>query len=89
MRPTNSRSSNPPTPICLHPTSWPRTIAAAALTAGSLHYIPVPPASKTKRYLGLFFNGGGTTPTITVTGWITTATMLQTNKAYPDAFDIT
>jgi hypothetical protein len=66
-----------------------RTIAAASLTAGSLHYIPVPPASKTKRYLGLFFNGGGTSPTITVTAFITTAQMLQTNKAYPDAFDIT
>lgn len=66
-----------------------RTIAASALTAGSLHFIPVPPASKTKRYLGLYFDGGGTTPTITVTGWITSAQMLQTNKAYADAFDIT
>lgn len=64
------------------------TRTAAQLTAGSLHYLPVPQASKTKRYLGLNFNGGGTTPTITVTAWFAPSTSLQAHKAYPDAFEI-
>lgn len=49
-----------------------RTILAADLTAGSTHWIDVPQASGSrKRYLGLRFNLGGTTPTITVTAWLT------------------
>lgn len=42
----------------------------AILTVGSRHIILIPPGSKTKRYLGLNFNGGGTTPTITVDAFI-------------------
>lgn len=65
-----------------------RPIDYLLLTAGSLHYIPVPSASKSKRYLGLYFNGGGTTPTVTVTAWFTTAKSLQAYKSYADAIEI-
>lgn len=47
-----------------------RTIAAASLTAGSIHIIGIPPKSVTKRYIGLNYNVGGTTPTITCTAWV-------------------
>lgn len=65
-----------------------RVIAAASLTAGSIHYIPLPPGAKTARYLGLSYTGGGTTPTITVTAWITAQNMIQSYKSYPDGFTI-
>lgn len=65
-----------------------RTIAAANLTAGSFHVLPIPPGSKTKQYLGLYFNGGGTTPTVTVTAWIAPLSMLAKHKNYPDALTI-
>tara|TARA_R110001599_G_scaffold171353_1_gene362433 strand:+ start:446323 stop:446745 length:423 start_codon:yes stop_codon:yes gene_type:complete len=59
------------------------TIAAADLTAGSLHYIPV---TKTLlRYIGLYFDVGGTTPTGTFTAWLTTADHVADTKAYPDS----
>ena len=65
-----------------------RSILAADLTAGSLHYLPIPPGSKTKRYLGAFYNVGGTTPTITVTAFIQPMNMIQVEKVYPDNITI-
>lgn len=66
-----------------------RTIAAAALTAGSIHVITVPPGSVTKRYLGAYFDGGGTTPTITVTAGIVPLSMVDLpKKYYADGFTI-
>ena len=44
-----------------------RVISYADLTAGAIHYVPVPPGSITKRYIGANYTLGGTTPTITVT----------------------
>jgi hypothetical protein len=66
-----------------------RVIAASALTAGSVHIIPFPPGAITKRYLGLGYDGGGTTPTITVTAWITAMSMIHMWKSHPDGFTIT
>jgi len=63
--------------------------ARADLTAGSKWVIPIPPGKKTKRYLGLYFNGGGTTPTITITAWIAPLSMLGGYKSYADGFAIT
>lgn len=61
---------------------------AAQLTAGSLHVIPLPPGAETKRYLGLGYDGGGTTPTITVTAWFAPMSMIQRDANYPDGFTI-
>lgn len=47
------------------------TRTAAQLTAGSLHFLPIPPGWPTKRYIGLSYNVGGTTPTATFTAWLT------------------
>lgn len=62
--------------------------AGAALTVGTRHIIPLPPGSKTKRYLGAYFNGGNT-PTITVTAFIAPLSFLGGWKAYADGFAIT
>lgn len=47
-----------------------RTIAAAALTAGSIHHIPIAAGVAMLQYLGAIFTLGGTTPTVTVTAFI-------------------
>lgn len=66
-----------------------RVIAAASLTAGSKHVIPLPAGAKTKRYLGAGFDGGGTTPTITVTAFIQPLSMIESGaKYYPKGYAI-
>lgn len=65
-----------------------RTIAAADLTAGSIHFIPVPPGAVTKRYVGGYYNGGGTTPTITATIWLAPMAMIDRIKAYAKGYTI-
>lgn len=55
----------------------------ALLAAGATLGIPVPMGSITKRYIGLYFDGGGTTPTITVTAWFTPWSMVQKAKTFP------
>lgn len=66
-----------------------RVIAAADLTAGSIHIMPIPQDAITKRYLGLQYDGGGTTPTITVTGWICPASMIHVWDPQPNGYTIT
>ncbi len=65
-----------------------RTILYSALTLGSIHYIPVPRGIKAARYLGLYFDGGGTTPDITVTAWFANSDTIQSYKSFADAIEI-
>lgn len=65
-----------------------RTITAANLSAGSMHFLSIPPGAQTKRYLGAFFNGGGTTPTITATIFFAPATMIPVLKTYAKGYTI-
>jgi hypothetical protein len=65
-----------------------RTILYSDLTAGSIHVIPVPPGSITKRYIGVNYNGGGTTPTITATIFLQPMSMIQQNKDYAKGYTI-
>lgn len=65
-----------------------RTIAAASLSAGSVHYLVVPPGAKSKRYLGAYYNVGGTTPTVTVTAHLIPLSMVQNYKAYAKNYTI-
>lgn len=65
-----------------------RAILAADLTAGSIHYLPLPAGAKTKRYLGLNYNVGGTSPSVTCTAFIQPANQVQAFKAYADGFTI-
>lgn len=58
-------------------------ILAANLSAGTLVIFPLQPhAVPAQRYLGMKAVLGGTTPTITVTAWITSMKMVQTYKAF-------
>ena len=57
---------------------------AAQLSLGSRHIIPIPPGSITEQYLGLYFNGGGTSPTVTIKAHIAPLSMLGQWKAHAD-----
>jgi hypothetical protein len=63
-----------------------RTIARATLVAGYKFALAIP--SKVLRYLGASYTLGGTTPTITVTAWITAMDLVQAEKYYPDAITV-
>lgn len=65
-----------------------RVISYALLLASTLHYIPVPPGAVTKRYLGLGYDGGGTTPTITGTAWFTSMKMIDAQRIYPSGYTV-
>lgn len=55
----------------------------ALLAAGAVVTVPLPMGTITQRYIGLYYNGGGTTPTITVTAWFCPASMVDKNKFFP------
>jgi len=65
-----------------------RTIAAALLTAGSIHEIKIPQGATLERYLGLAFDVGGTTPTITVTAWLGETGSLPSVRTYANGYDV-
>lgn len=54
---------------------------AAQLSLGSSHFLPIPPGFPTKRYLGLRATLGGTTPSVTLTAWLTTASLFSIQAA--------
>lgn len=58
------------------------------LTAGVVKILPIPPGSILKRYLGLKHNGGGTTPTITVTAFLTMMSMADALRTYAKGYTI-
>ena len=63
-------------------------ITRAVLVAGYKLVIPLPPGMKSKRYLGIRYTLGGTTPSVTVTAEIQPQNMVQMNNVYPDGFTI-
>jgi hypothetical protein len=65
-----------------------RTILAADLAVGSRHILPIPPGSKRLRYLGINYNVGGTTPTITVTAFIAPLSFLGGWKAHAKGYTV-
>jgi len=61
-----------------------RTILAAALTAGSLHFLEIPIGTPIERYIGARLTLGGTTPTITADLFVTSRRMFsKIAKSYP------
>lgn len=54
-----------------------QAIARATLVAGYQFFLPIPPGYPTKRYLGVNYNVGGTTPSITITAWLTTHSLFS------------
>jgi len=65
-----------------------KTITAANLAVNTLHVIDIPEDVATLQYLGVAFDGGGTTPTVTITAWLAEKGTSITNlyKA-PNGFD--
>lgn len=63
-----------------------RIISYADLTAGSVQYIDLPAKTPTKRYLGLQYTLGGTTPTITLTAALQPKSMIEAKTDYASGF---
>lgn len=63
-----------------------RTIVAADLKAGATQTVGIPIGTPTKRYLGAFYDVGGTTPTITVTAAVVPQDFVARQDYYPGAF---
>lgn len=63
-------------------------VAAGALAAGKIYAFPIMPGRLTERYLGMGYDGEGTTPTITVSAHVEPHGFAQLNKLYPDAIVI-
>jgi hypothetical protein len=65
-----------------------RVIAEADLSAGSVHYLPIPPGAITKRYIGLKFDNVSGTTGVTVTAFLQPMSMIQRSKVYADGITI-
>lgn len=79
---TSTISSSPDTLVAV---AFTNAQAAALLFAGAVIVVPLPSGSVTKRYLGAHYTGGGTTPTITVSGSIMPLSMIQRQAYYASA----
>lgn len=64
------------------------SIGYAALTAGSLHVLPVPVNSAFERYVRVYYNVGGTSPSVTVTAFLQPLSMVYKYRAYADNITI-
>lgn len=65
-----------------------QAIGYASLTAGSRHIIPIPVGATLERYLGVKYDVGGTSPSVTVTAFLTPLSMVDKYTAYADGFTI-
>lgn len=64
-------------------------LTAAQLAAGALWFLGLPSGTPTLRYLGLQYTTGGTTPTITVTAWLTARSLFSlTPTHYPKNYAV-
>ena len=63
-----------------------RPILAAALTAGSKHFLALDPSHDVERYVGLRHILAGTSPSITFSSALMTFEQFATWKAYPNAY---
>ena len=64
------------------------SIGYASLTAGSTHVLPVPVGAAVERYLRVYYNVGGTSPSVTVTAFLQPLSMVQKYKSYADGITI-
>lgn len=65
------------------------TKTAAQLAAGTNHILPLPAGISLERYLALYFNVGGTSPSVTVSAWLIRQADAEKYKAYANASRIT
>lgn len=64
------------------------SIGYAALTAGSTHVLPIPVGVSVERYLRVYYNVGGTSPSVTVTAFLQPLSMIPKLKSYADNITI-
>lgn len=74
----SSASANLSSPTVLNR----RVLTAAQLALGAIFFMPLPPGAPSQRYLGLNYDVGGTTPTLTVTAALVPAKFIDMIKAY-------
>lgn len=65
------------------PTASPAT---SLLAAGKSYFFGVPPGTPTQQFIGLNYVLGGTTPTITVTSWLTLQSMMDKLQTYAKGY---
>lgn len=64
-----------------------QTIARATLVAGYRFFLPIPKGFPSERYIGARLVLGGTTPSITVTAWVTTSKLFSIEpRAYTKGY---
>ncbi len=63
------------------------TIPYSSLTANSLVEIPLPEGLVFERYARIFFDGAGTTPTVTASIWLGASGELPSVKTYPNGYE--
>ena len=64
------------------------TVAYSDLTAGAKIHIPIPQGRITKRYIGMKYVLGGTTPTVTLTAHVIPRSFAEQNQAYAKNFTV-
>jgi hypothetical protein len=65
-----------------------QTISYASLTAGAMILLPIPVGVNVERYLRVYYDVGGTTPTLTVTSFLQPFSMIQKYVSYADGITI-
>jgi len=78
----DSASFGSPTDLVVH------SIGYASLTAGSQHILPIPVGQAVERYIRLYYNVGGTSPSVTVTAALQPLSMITKRKDYADGITI-
>lgn len=64
------------------------SIGYASLTAGSQHILPIPVGAAVEQYMRVYYNVGGTSPSVTVTAFLMPLAMVSKRKVYADAITI-
>jgi len=64
-----------------------KAIARADLAINTIHTIDIPENAETLQYLGVAFDGGGTTPTVTITAWLAEKGSTPSTFKAPNGYD--
>jgi hypothetical protein len=73
----SSASANLSTPTVLARYVFVAAAGGGALAAGKKYVLPVPPGMPSQRYIGLNYDVGGTTPSVTVTAFLSMQAMID------------
>ena len=64
------------------------TYTGASLAAGDVRYLPIPPGSVSKRYVGAYFNNVTGTTTVTATIVLGPQSMIQSWRVYAKGYRV-